>query len=81
MYHPPFMSLPEFTEAAQLASLAFLGPPSSAYHTDPDKFVFVRVAGGFSPKYVGQVRGGTVWGKGLAGAKWSCGGRSGDQVT
>ena len=55
------MSLPEFTEAAQLASLAFLGPPSSAYHTDPDKFVFVRVAGGFSPKYVGQVRGGTVW--------------------
>lgn len=39
-------------EAAQLAQLAFLGPPSSAYPTDPDKFVFVRVAGGFSPKYV-----------------------------
>ena len=39
-------------DALQLASLAFLGPPSSAYPLDPEKFVFVRVAGGFSPKYV-----------------------------
>lgn len=41
-------------DAAKLASMAFLGPPASAYPTDPDKFVFVRVAGGFSPKYVGS---------------------------
>ncbi|KAG1656903.1 hypothetical protein FOA52_007992 [Chlamydomonas sp. UWO 241] len=40
--------------AATLVSLAFLGPPSSAYPQDPDKFVFVRVAGGFAPKYIGS---------------------------
>jgi len=39
-------------DALHLARMAFLGPPSSAYPTDPDKFVFVRVAGGYSPKYV-----------------------------
>ena len=42
------------SDAAKLASMAFIGPPASAYPTDPDKFVFVRVAGGFSPKYVGS---------------------------
>lgn len=53
-------------EAAQLAQLAFLGPPSSAYPTDPDKFVFVRVAGGFSPKYV-SAPGGCVGCRGAGG--------------
>jgi hypothetical protein len=41
--------------AVELASMAFLGPPSSAYPADPEKFVFVRVAGGYSPKYVSNM--------------------------
>ncbi|GAX79052.1 hypothetical protein CEUSTIGMA_g6492.t1 [Chlamydomonas eustigma] len=47
-------SSPYIEHAVDFASMAFLGPPSSAYPADPDKFVFVRVAGGYSPKYVGS---------------------------
>ncbi len=44
-------------ELLDLPSLSFLGPPSAAYPGDPDKFVYVRVAGGYSPQFVSEAKG------------------------
>jgi hypothetical protein len=37
---------------AALPGLAWLGPPSAAYGPDPEKYMYLRVAGGYAPKYV-----------------------------
>ncbi|KAJ9523455.1 hypothetical protein QJQ45_005348 [Haematococcus lacustris] len=37
----------------QLPGMAWLGPPTAQYAADPEKFLFLRVAGGYAPHYVG----------------------------